>query len=261
MIFSSYLEINYDDSFLENPIPIDHSFNIPLEITYSTDIPETFGRFLPWQIRNIILFGSMIGPMQKIHVEVIDTPAWADIHFTQPDLFVSIPFENEPQSGLTTLVISLRDDAPASPQSINIQASCQALGRIQPRVFNKPLSFTPQYLPLLSISMENNVITTPPNTIVQIPFEVTNKGNKLSSVYYELAGELDGWFYGWAPPILVINSDETEIVTLILEAPDEFEGDEIVFVDFFTRRFPFQGEDPWSGPFSMYFIVEYSEES
>jgi len=76
--FNSYIDIEYDSEPLNKNLEIDQSINVPLTIEYRTDVPEDFLRWLPWQIKNIILYGSMIGPNQQITLSIEKKPDWAD---------------------------------------------------------------------------------------------------------------------------------------------------------------------------------------
>ena len=111
--FNSYIDFEYDSSAFHEPLAIDVSVSIPIKIKYWTNIPDIFKK-IPFPLNNLILFGSMIGPMQTIHLEVLDIPDWANIYISTPDILTDIPFEgDEPVEIETNLIISPRVEAPA----------------------------------------------------------------------------------------------------------------------------------------------------
>ncbi len=65
--FNSYIDFEYDVSALNEPLAIDVSVSIPIRVKYWTNIPPIFGK-IPFPLNFMILYGSMIGPMQKIHL-------------------------------------------------------------------------------------------------------------------------------------------------------------------------------------------------
>ncbi|MFH1013023.1 MAG: hypothetical protein V1769_00745, partial [Thermoplasmatota archaeon] len=62
--FHSYMMVEYDSTILNKDIQPDISISVPIQVYYKTDVPNDFLRFVPWQIRNWIIFGSMMGSMQ-----------------------------------------------------------------------------------------------------------------------------------------------------------------------------------------------------
>jgi len=256
--FPSYININYDASALNEPLAIDQSINIPINISYTTDIPETFGRFLPWQIRNIILFGSMIGPMQKIHVEVINAPDWADIFIAQQDLFVSIPFENSQETAQTSLVISPREEAPAVPQSIDLKATSESIGRIQAREIQRAVSFTPRFIPTISITPEEPTRTVGPRESIGFQINVKNNGNKKVRVTPQLININNEWTPTINPPFQDIQAEGEANFVFSIYSPFDFGWHneiESFQLDFTAQIFPLRDDAPVGGPYSIYLRV------
>ena len=106
--FRSYIDIEVDTTPLNENLDIDQSISIPVTVKYWTDVPENFLQFAPWWLRNTIIFGSPIGPMQEIELEIIDAPDWADIKFTEESVITNIPIGGQTGtvSVQTTLVLS-----------------------------------------------------------------------------------------------------------------------------------------------------------
>ena len=64
--FDSYIDINVNTNDLRDPIYPYQAIPVTIEIEYRTDIPEDFLWFLPWQLKNLILYGTIYEPLQKI---------------------------------------------------------------------------------------------------------------------------------------------------------------------------------------------------
>jgi len=258
LTFPSYLNIDYDENPLNNDLAIDKSISVPVNVTYTTDIPTDFGRFLPWQIRNIILFGSMIGPMQKIHLEIVDAPDWADIYLSQQDIFVNIPLKGDSETAKTSLVISPREEAPAVPQSIEIKATSTEIGRITGREIQLSVSFTPKFIPTITISPEEPTRTVGPRQTVNFKIDITNNGNKKIRVTPTLVGVDDEWTPTMNPPFLDIQAAGEGTFTYSIYTPYYFGWHneiESFQLDFTAQIFPIRPDAPVGGPYSIYLRV------
>jgi len=141
-LFNSYVAMEVDLTSLNEPIPRGQSVMTIISVTYWTDIPEDFLRFIPWWIRNLILVGSITMPMQKLNFEIMDIPDWATISISSPDILVHIPFGGDRVEIENFLTISPHNDAPLELYSFEIQASCDDIGRIRGNDFAITISFT-----------------------------------------------------------------------------------------------------------------------
>ncbi|UCD13685.1 MAG: hypothetical protein JSW60_09030 [Thermoplasmatales archaeon] len=256
--FNSYIDIEYDVTPLSLPLAIDFSVNVPLKIRYRTDVPKTFLWFLPWQLRNIILFGSMIGPMQKIHIEVTDKPDWADIYISQPDLFVDIPFKDSYYEKNTSLVISPREEAPAVPQSITLKMESETIGRINKIIFTVIVPFTPSFVPTVTITPERPTRTVSPRESVEFKIPVKNNANKKIRVEPQLPHVGDKWAPTLNPPFHDIMPGEQEEFIFSIYTPFDFGWHNEIQsfkINFTAQMFPIRTGSPVGGPYSIYLRV------
>lgn len=177
VLFSSNLHIQYDTYPLNEELTIDTTVSLLLTITYQTDVPSYYLRILPWQIRNMILFDNVTAPMQKIHLEILDEPSWASITLSSYELLSDFPFADSPVEVQTTLLIQPYDAAPALPYTFKIKASCDVVGKIDGAETAASLTFTPSWVPRISINPEYSEITAPAGSLVNIKIDVENLGN------------------------------------------------------------------------------------
>ncbi len=259
--FNSYLDIEYDPTPLNEDLAIDKSINIPLTIKYQTDIPENFLPIISmfaWQIRNMVLYGSIIGPMQKIHIEVVDKPDWADIFISQPDTYVDIPFQGTVSEKTTSLVISPREEAPAVPQSIILKVSCLAIGRIKSIEFQETVSFTPSFIPTITIIPENPTRTVGPRASVEYKITVKNNANKKIRVTPQLGNIASKWTPTMNPPFNDIAPEGQEDFIFSIYTPYDFGWHneiESFEIDFTAQIFPLREQAPVGGPYSIYLRI------
>jgi len=105
--FNSYIEIEYDSSALEKPIhPLGGVRNVDLDGKYWTDMPDDFLGFLPFKIRNLLLFGSQL-PYYSIYLSLENIPKWGVISISPPEIMFMIPDGNEIFEFTATMQISL----------------------------------------------------------------------------------------------------------------------------------------------------------
>ena len=156
--FNSYMDISYDLTPLNDPLAIDVSVTIPITIDYWTNIPDFF-RAIPFPINYLILFGQSIGPMQKIHLEVLNTPDWANIYITSQDVLTDIPFYGDGRYEIeTNLVLSPRVEAPAVSYRIDVKASCDSIKRLSGFSYQESIEFTPSFIPTIQISKDSFIL-------------------------------------------------------------------------------------------------------
>jgi hypothetical protein len=254
LMFNSYLDIDYDSSKLSEPIPINGAVAVPITIQYQTNIPETFLWWLPfWRIRNLILYGSIIGPMQTIHLEATNIPEWATIYITQPDVWIVIPHSGTVSETTTTLVIAPKEGAPNQYYSLNLKASCEDVGRIKGSEHNCIVNFEPMYDPCLNVNALQ-FTECPQNQSTVIIINVTNCGNKKSEVTGEIMETPDGFQLTLLPDYEYIDICETKPFYIKVKPSDDFIGDEIIPIRFIAKRFPLQQDAPIGGAM-LYLVV------
>jgi len=257
--FSSFIDFEYDTSTLNEPLAIDVSVSIPITIKYWTDIPDVFKK-IPFRLKNLILFGTMIGPMQTIHLEVLDIPDWANIYISSPDILTDIPFEGDgPVEIATILIISPRVEAPAEPYRIDIKATWDSFKRLDGNSYQESIEFTPQYRPRFTVTVSNRSVNTPPDKKTIIPIEVKNVGNKLSRITPSIVVHLSNFSIKLNPPLLNLAIDETGTINVEVKPPSNFQGNRTVRVDFAIEQYP-KREGSAVGAFSIHFDLYYEPE-
>ena len=198
--FNSYIDLTYDTSPLNDPLAIDVSVTVPITVKYWTDIPAGF-RKLPFPINYLILFGQAIGPMQKIHLEILNPPDWANVYISSPDVLTDIPFYLEPEKEITAdLILSPRVEAPSESYKIDIRASCGQIKRLNGFSYQESIDFTPSFIPTIQISTHDPIRTVGPHESINFKIDVKNLGNKITRITPKLIDVDDDWTPTINPP-------------------------------------------------------------
>jgi len=257
--FNSYITIDYDTTPLDQNLDIDQSINVPLTISYATDVPEGFLKFIPfWQIRNIILYGSMIGPMQQITLEVLRKPDWADITLSQRDILVGIPFQGSPTSEKTSLVLAPYEEAPAQPYTITIKASSKQIGRINSFSTEVDIVFTPSFVPTVTIIPDKPTRTVGPQESVNFNIRVKNEANKKARITPQLVTSASDWSPTINPPFFDVLPGGEESFVFSVYTPYDFGWHNEIQsfqVDFTTQIFPLREDAAKGGPYSIFLRI------
>ena len=200
--FNSYVDMEYNTTLLNEPII--GSIILPINISYWTNIPDFF-RKLAFPIDYLILFGQAIGPMQKIHLEILNPPDWANVYISSPDVLTDIPFYLEEIREISVdLILSPRVEAPSESYKIDIRASCDQIKRLNGFTYQESTDFTPSFIPTIEITPHDPIRTVGPHESINFKIDVKNLGNKITRVRPILMDEdLD-----WTP---TINPPEYEI--------------------------------------------------
>ena len=219
--FHSYMDLTYDPTILNKPLQIDVAIAVPITVQFWTDIPDIFTK--GWPFNFLFLFGSSIVPMQQIHLELLETPTWANIYFSSPDLIVDIPFESDGKVNInTTLIISPKIEAPAESQRISIKATINTLKRLGGFTFQKEIPFTPSFIPTIAIEIENPIRTVGPHQAVSFKIIVKNFGNKITRVTPTLIGVDSKWTPTINPPNYEIYPKQDSTFSFSLITPYDF---------------------------------------
>ena len=237
--FNSYIDFDIDTSVLNQPIPLGSTVRLPVFIKHWTDIPQHFLWFIPWPIRNLILFHRIIPPLQTIHLEVTNIPDWATIYFSDPEIHVEIPYQGTTIEVSTELVISPGEDAPSERYRLNLKAFCDDVGRINGYDYSCSIGFTPAYVPCLEINAHQFTIT-PRNQTTVIPINITNCGNKRTTVNGTIIEPPQGFQLTLIPENIFLDISETRQVFLKVKPPSDYIGDEIFTLEFTAKSFPYQ---------------------
>jgi len=220
--FNSYIDLDYDTSPLNDPLAIDVSVAIPLKVRYWTDIPAIF-RAIPFPINYLILFGQAIGPMQKIHLEILNPPDWANVYISSPDVLTDIPFSEEEHREITAnLILSPRVEAPAVSYKIDIVASCNQIKRLNGFSYQESIDFTPSFIPTIQISTDNPIRTVGPHESINFKIDVKNLGNKITRVTPKLIGVDEDWTPTINPPEYEIPPNQESTFTFSIVTPFDF---------------------------------------
>jgi hypothetical protein len=140
--YNSYLKLDINRTSLNKPLLINQSAIAPITIEYWTNIPDFFNK-LPFRIRNYFLFGTFIGPLQTINLDIQNIPDWADIYINTSIILVSIPYEGDVKEVNSDLIITITDEAPKESYSIDIIAECDNIKRLNGCNIQWSLEFTP----------------------------------------------------------------------------------------------------------------------
>jgi hypothetical protein len=254
--FNSYMDIYYDPTPLREPLEIELSVTIPIKIKYWTDIPSVFNK-IPFPFNNLILFRKPIRPMQKIHIEILEAPDWANIYISTPDVISDIPIGEEVEVE-TNLVLSPWMEAPAVPYKIVLRASCETIHRLNGFSFEESVEFTPQFVPTISIVVENPIRTVSPHESVNFKITVENGGNKLTRVEPILKRASEKWTPTVNPTRHDIPPGEKDVFTFSLIAPYDFGWHDYVEsfeIEFKSTIFPIREGSPYETE-SLFLVVQ-----
>ena len=255
--FHSYLDLDYNPSILNEPLQIDVAIAVPITVYYWTDIPEIFAK-IPFPFNNLLLYGSTIGPMQTIHLELLETPTWANIYFSTSNLITQIPLAGEGKIPInTTLIISPKVEAPAESQRISIKVTSGEMKRLGNYSFQKDIPFTPSFIPTVSIITNNPVRTAGPHESVSFSITVKNLGNKITRVTPNIIGANEKWIPTINPPNFEVNpNQEAEFVFSVISPYDFGWHNEYgrFQINFFYEVYPYRIGSP-TGNESIYLVV------
>lgn len=224
--FNSYMDFEYDNSVLNEPLEIDVTVSMPITVRFWTDIPPIF-RSIPFPINYLILFGQSVGPMQKIHLEVVNPPDWANIFISSPDVLLDIPFNSQDpnqkyNTRTTSLSISPKVEAPAESQKITIKATCEKIGRLKGTSYQETIPFTPSFIPTVQISVDEPVRTVGPHESINFNINVKNVGNKITRITPEIKTRAEDWNPAINPPQIEVAPNTDSTFTFSIVSPFEF---------------------------------------
>jgi hypothetical protein len=220
--FNSYIDLDYDTSPLNDPLAIDVSVTVPVKVRYWTDIPAVF-RSIPFPINFMILFGQAIGPMQKIHLEILNPPDWANVYISSPDVLTDIPFsDEEPKEITANLILSPRVEAPAVSYKIDLVASCGQIKRLNGFSYQESIDFTPSFIPTIQITPHDPIRTVAPHETINFKIDIKNLGNKITRVTPTLKGANEDWTPTINPPEYEIPPNQQNTFTFSIVTPFDF---------------------------------------
>jgi hypothetical protein len=255
--FHSYLDFDFNADPLNEPLAIDVSVTVPVEIKYSTDIPDFFSK-IPFPFNFLLLYGQSIGPMQQINLEIVDPPDWANIYLSSPDIYLDIPFKADGERTKTTnLVLSPRVESPAESYTIKIRATCGDIGKLKGVTYQESLSFTPSFIPTIGINTEDPVRTVGPHESVNFKITIANRGNKITRVTPQLINSSNTWTPTINPTQYEIPPSSEATFTFSVVSPFEFgwHNDYEKFqIDFKAEVYPYRSAAATSTR-SVYLVI------
>jgi hypothetical protein len=256
--FHSYMDFKYDTTALDQPLEIDVSVTVPITVEYWTDIPQFFRKAVPYPLNYLFLFGSPIGPMQTVRLEILDPPEWANIYISSPDVITEIPFDGEGRVEIQTdLILSPKVEAPAEPSKIDIKGSCGKIRRLSGYNHQESIEFTPSFIPTIQIMPEESIRTVGPHESVNFNIKIYNAGNKITRVTPSLINVDNDWTPTINPPRFEIQPNQESTFTFSVIAPFDFgwHNEYGRFeIEFLSEVYPYRGNSPTSTD-SIYLVV------
>lgn len=156
-----------------------------------------------------------------IHLEIEGKPEWADIALLTPDIYIS-DYSNTPIYAYADMIITPYYEAPAVPKSITLRASALAIGRIQEVSFTTSLNFQPEFIPQISVEVDQPVRNAGPRQAVNYHIKIRNMGNKEAIVNGLLIDAPSEWAPLLTPTQLPIGPGQEATMTFSITTPYGF---------------------------------------
>lgn len=222
IVYNAVISIECNDFLNHSLIPGGPATTIHFTIGYSVVVPSWLLR-PPFKIlKHIFLFGTPVYFPQIITLLIENTPTWANIYFTTPDIYID-NISNTPHYATAALIIYIYPEAPAGLHSILLKATAPQLYRIQDTTSSATLSFLVQWMPYIIVTTNQTTIITPPNTITNLSINVTNEGNG-EAIINVTTPNIEGWSINSDPQQFVIAVGATKQVVLHILSPEQFQG-------------------------------------
>lgn len=229
---------------MNKPLDVDETINLPLTLSYKTDIPPDFLRFFPQRLKNYILYGSMISPTQTIALEVQNILEGVETSIETNEIKTEIPFQDSPISISNSLNIELKEILPAEPYTISIKASSGQIGRINSFSTEMDVSFTPRYIASATLdSLEETSLTLSYNNDTRFSFNIRNDANKKSKIFPYVEDIPENLFISFYPESQEVNMDETTSFTISLLAESGFKENKTIAISATFQPIPLDDED------------------
>ncbi len=272
--FHQYMDIEYDSSVFNQTFDIHKAINVPIKITYWTDMRSNLLKWvIPgvlWMVKNKILFGQRM-PQQLIYLNITDKPDWADVRIVQPVVPMNIPtvntskgYQATPQTAdeivvfNSSIIISPLEEAPSKPYSIGVTVRCPEMGLFGESIFEKKITFRPQFLPKIQIKPEDPIQIALPHHAVNFKITVTNYANKKMRIQPDIEGLSEKWSPTINPPFVDIEPEEKGVFYLSLFTPYDFgwhDSTETFKVNFTATSFPIDNNSITGGPYQISLTV------
>jgi len=230
---------------MEEPInPLYGTRNVDLNIKYWTDMPEDFLWFIPFVLRNLILYGSRF-PKKTIHLSLDNIPEFATCSISPPDIEIVVPQGDNFIERSATFQIYLYPEAPAfQPFSVYVDAvSCRS-GLIKQSSDRADIILIADLLPLYSIYVNDTIIDIVSGEKANISMVITNNGNGRQIIDGIIIPEYDEskLDLSLTPNIVSIEPDESKNMTLEIQTiyyPQQNTYEQVIIE--FTSSNPYTG--------------------
>jgi hypothetical protein len=178
------LIITADEDAINNPfLPVDMVVQIPLVLEL-----DFYGRYSEEMEPYYVGAATAI-----IDMFVNNTPSWASVTISPPSMELPL-LSGEPAVGNATLNVKVDEEAiPFVDGIIDLRIICQGIGAIDKRIFDKPITFYPGYLPFLKVNTEDTVERVSPQETARFDIEVENIGNAKTNVVTKVLNEPEDW--------------------------------------------------------------------
>ena len=265
--FHQYIEMQYDPSILNQTLDIHKAINLPIKITYWTDMRENLLQWLPWMMRNYLIFNKSF-PQQYIQLELTDKPDWANVGILQPEIPVDIPRVDTSEeitfpprkvfSFISSIIISPLEEAPSRSYSIGIRVRCPEIGLLGESIFEKKITFRPKFLPRIQIKPDKTVKIALPHEAVNFNITVTNYANKKMRIQPDIGDLPEEWRPTINPSFMDINAGNNGSFYFSVFAPYDLgwhDSTETFKVNFTATSFPIDNNSITGGPYQVTLTV------
>jgi hypothetical protein len=218
--YPAYIDISISDESLarlNEPIGVEEVLSINVDIKYTVAVPK--GTFDSTLLR-LWVFNSFIVFPQMIHLEIVDSPDWATVYFSSPDL--QIDFEEGGATMSTTLVVVPLIDATAEPADLLIKATAGPRGRIEKAERFYTIPYEPGYIPLIYITVDKPTREASPRENLNFKMTIENKGNKETIVKVKIIDAPSDWAPLLSSSSIPISAKGKEEVTFSVVTPYNF---------------------------------------
>lgn len=202
------LIVTADEDAINNPfLPIDMVIQIPLTLEL-----DFYGRYSEEM-------ESYYGEATAIvDMFINNTPNWASATIS-PVSFELPLLSGEPAVANATLNVKVDEDAiPFFDGIIDLKIVCQGIGAIDKRIFDKPIQFTPGYLPFLKVNSKETIKRINPQETARFDIEVENIGNAKTNVASEILNIPEDWQVEITSNLILgtsaLGEDSKDIITL-----------------------------------------------
>ena len=161
-----------------------------------------------------------------VHLQINSTPSWATASIN-PTLLL-VPLSSEPVYTNISLNVKVDKDAiPFRQGLVGLKITVDKVGAINQRTFEIPVAFTPGFLPMIRITIKDNVKKINPMEMATFEIELENLGNGKTNIVSEVVDIPKGWKVKIPSSLIlgtnVLSEDNKDKVTLVVK-PDESFG-------------------------------------